>query len=809
MAEPQAATRRRTPRWLRYLIDLLILVLAIFVVASGVLYWYLRRTQPRLDGQLQLAGLHGPVSIVRDELDVPHIHAGDLHDLYLAEGYAMAQDRLWQMDLMRRMAEGRLAEIFGPPAVAMDESTRILGLNRAAEREAAHLLPAERNVLEAFSTGVNLYILEKGASLPVDFRLLRYRPELWKPADTLAIAAQMDRTLTTSYTVEMEYAKFLRRLGPQLADELFPNRSPWDVVPGQRAPAAAPQAPVEARQRQEDAAAVAQAGPLDGVPVAPFSRPSPGSNNWAVAGTHSNTGRPILANDPHLDYQTPVLWWTADLSAPGLHVAGVALTGAPAIIIGHNEHIAWGVTNVGADVQDLVRVEQRGEQVLTPSGWQPLREVREIIKVRNQREKIITVPVTPMGPVVAKDADGPLALRWFIDEPGALQVAHVFVAIDQAANWTQFEQALAQYPGPAQNFVYADVDGHIGYQCAGWIPERKPGSRFLPVRGDEPTAVGSGNIPFPQLPHVFDPPGGILVTANGRITPDNYPFILSYEWDAPNRTRRIHALLSSRSRWSPEQMSAIQMDISSEQDDDFAQALLDAARHEAAQGRPAPPELRHALDLMGQFSGRMRREDITPALIVETRAELLQRVLTARIGRDLTSQYQWREAPVVEQALLAQRPAAWLPPAWRQRGWDALLMDCLRTVVRREQAHGGPRRWGKHEVLYVHHPVYTHIPLLRSFADLGPVEMSGSPLTVKQTTPRLGPSMRFVADLSDWDHSTLTLFSGESGQLFNAHYRDQFRAWLRGESLPLWFSQTEVRAHADHDLELTPLRKWQ
>lgn len=808
MAEPRAATpRRRSPRWLRYLIDLLIFGLAIFVVASGVLYWYIRRTQPRLDGHLQLAGLHGRVSIVRDELGVPHIHAGDLHDLYLAEGYAMAQDRLWQMDLMRRLAKGRLAEIFGPPAVAMDESTRILGLNRAAEREAAHLIPAEREVLEAFSTGVNLYILEKGTSLPIDFRLLHYRPELWKPADTLAIAAQMDRTLTTSYKTEMEYAAFLRRLGPALADELFPNRSPWDVVPGQSAPKAAPQAPVEAWQGAADRAAGVQAAA--GFSVAPFSRPSPGSNNWVVSAAHSQTGRPILANDPHLDYQTPVIWWTADLSAPGMHVAGVALVGAPTIIIGHNEHIAWGVTNVGADVQDLVRVERRGGQVLTAEGWRPLRQVKEVIKVRNQKEKTVTVQVTPMGPIVASDSEGPLALRWFIEEPGALQVTHVFMEMNQAANWVQFERALADYPGPAQNFVYADVDGHIGYQCAGWIPMRKPGSRFLPVRGDQPSAVGSGNIPFAQLPHVFDPPGGILVTANGRIAPDDYPYILSYEWDAPNRTRRIHQILSSRPRWSPGEMSAIQMDITSEQDFNFAQALRDAASHEAASGHPIPSELRHVLDLLSQFSGRMRREDTAPTLVVETREEFLRRVLTARIGRDLAGQYQWREAPVVEQALLAERPQDWLPPAWRQRGWDAFLLDCLRSVARREQAHGGLQPWGKHEVLYVRHPVFSHIPLLRSFADLGPIEMSGSPLTVKQTTPRLGPSMRFVADLSNWDQSTLTLLSGESGQLFNAHYRDQFRAWLRGEELPLWFSPTAVKAHAKHDLELTPLRKGQ
>lgn len=808
MAEPQATTHRRTPRWLRYLVDVLILLLAIFVVASGALYWYLRRTQPRLDGTLQLAGLHSNVSIVRDGMDVPHIHAGDRHDLYVAEGYAMAQDRLWQMDLMRRLAEGRLAEIFGQPAVATDESTRILGLNRAAQRDASHLQPDEREVLEAFSTGVNLYILEKGTSLPIEFRLLHYRPELWKPVDTLAIAAQMDRTLTTSYKTEMEYAEFLRRLGPQMADELFPNHSPWDVVPGQRVPAAAPQAPVEARQGSE-AALVARAVSDRGFSVAPFSQPSPGSNNWVLSGGHSMTGRPILANDPHLDYQIPVLWWTADLSAPGMHVAGVALTGAPAIIIGHNEHIAWGVTNTGADVQDLVRVQMRGQEVLTPRGWQPLQQVRETIKIRNQSEKTITVQVTLMGPVVAKDEESPLALRWLIDEPGALQVAHVFVAIDRAANWTQFEQALAQYPGPAQNFVYADVDGHIGFQCAGWIPVRKPGSRFLPVPAGQPTAVENGNIPFSQLPHAFDPPGGILITANGRITPDDYPYIIGYDWDAPNRTRRIHQLLSSRPHWNPEDMRAIQMDITSEQDYDFARALRDAASHEAAQGRVPPPELRHALDLLNQFSGRMRRNDVAPTLVVETREELLRRVLTARMGGDLAEQYVWREAPVVEQAILAERPRDWLPPEWRSRGWDALLVDCLRAVVRQEQKHDGPQRWGTHEVLDVHHPVFTHIPLLRSFADLGPVEMSGSPLTVKQTTPRLGPSMRFVADLSDWDQSTLTLLSGESGQIFNVHYRDQFRPWLRGEGLPLWFSQAAVRAHAKHDLELTPLRKVQ
>lgn len=806
---------RPSPFWLRLLIDVLIVVLAAFVLLSGLLYWYIRRSQPPLDGVMHLAGLRQPVHLLRDEFGVAHIQAANLHDLYLAEGFAMAQDRLWQMDLMRRMAEGRLAEVFGQQAVAADEKARLLGLNRAAEANAEDLLPQERTLLDAFSTGVNLYLVQQGKNLPLEFRLLHYRPTLWRPVDTLAIAAQMYRTLTSNYRTELEYQAFFQRLGPRLTDELFPSHSPWDVIPGQLPRRQTPQLPVEASLPAPASALAGRPGqPVAGMPprrfrVAPFAPPSPGSNDWVVAASRSATGRPILANDPHLDYQVPGLWWAVDLSMPGLHAAGVTLAGAPGVVIGHNQHIAWGVTNLGADVQDLYRVQIRNDdEVLTPNGWRLFTTVHERIHVRNAPDTVLNVQVTPFGPIVAHDATGPLALRWVIGEPQALQLDHVFLAIDRAANWQQFEQALAMYPGPAQNFVYADVDGHIGYQCAGWIPKRSPGSRFLPASGADPSAQWSGFIPFQQLPRSFDPPTGLLATANGRITPDGYPWVISYDWDAPNRTRRIYTLLSSRRRWTPTQMNAIQMDVISIQDRDFAQALVAAVGSQQARGKTVPPTVSHALDQLRTFEGRMDRNEVAPTLVVATRAEFLRRILTARVGARLAKQYRWREAPVLEQALLNQRPDDWLPPAWRGQGWDAFLLDCLRAVVEDGAAQNGSlrgsRRWGRQEILDVRHPVFSHLPFVRSYADLGPLEMNGSPLTVKQTTPTLGPSMRFVADLSDWDHSTLTLFAGESGMLFNAHYRDQFPDYLSGHGLPLWFSPDAVRQHTKHELRLDP-----
>lgn len=804
-------------RYLRIGLDVVIGLLLVLLLLAAAAWAWVRFAQPGFDGSLHLAGLQAPVSVVRDEWGVPHITARSVHDLYLAQGFAMAQDRLWQMDLMRRLGEGRLAEVFGPVALSADESNRRLGLGRTAAAEAARLSPDEQALLGAFAQGVNDEIAARGWRLPVEFLLLRYRPQPWQARDTLALAAYMYQQLASGYEDKLERETFLARLGPALGAQLFPQTSPWDIVPGSPPPKFPPAfrgfpaaRPVGGRGRQANLPVFA--APFGPVPV------RGGSNDWVLAGARSFSGLPILANDPHLPFQIPGLWWTVQLtlSGPGgFSAAGAAIVGVPGVIIGHNQDIAWGVTNTRADVQDLYRetLDGRGN-VLTPAGWRPLQHWRETIAVKGAAPVTLDVQVTPHGPIVSHDAGGSLALRWSLYAPGALQSAHVFLALDRARGYADFLQAVRQFPGPAQNFVYAGRDGHIAYQCAGWVPLRRGYDGSVPVEGASGRFEWQGWIPFEALPHALDPPAGVLATANGRVTPDRDPYPVSTDWDSPNRTREIYAALSALPRWNASAMSRIQTSVYSEQDRDFAAAVVAAAAAAEARGAALDASTRQALAALRGFRGFMGHTSSGPTLAYFTRQEFLRRVLAARVGDALARQYHWDEAPVFVQWLLAAQPSAWLPAAYappRGGGWNALLLDSLRSVVARVTLAPSALHWGHFERLALLHPVLSHLPLLDRYADLGPVEINGSRLTIKQAQSvwlgaanDLGPSMRLVADPADWDRSTLNLVAGESGNVFSRHYHDQWDDYLAGRPVPLWFSPPAVAAHRRHSQALLP-----
>ncbi|MGH9467299.1 MAG: penicillin acylase family protein [Terriglobales bacterium] len=807
MASATAVAHSQPPRrgW-RIVAEVVGALVLLCVAVLGFLYFYVRGDRPQLDGQLQLAGLDAPASIVRDKLGVAHIHAQNIHDLYLAQGFAMAQDRLWQMDLMRRLGEGRLAEVFGPAALPLDKENRELGLGRMAHREAQHLEPEEAALLTAFARGVNDYISRRQNHLPLAFQLAHYRPGPWRPEDSLALAAYMYNTLASDYKDKLLRETFTAKLGPALAGQAFPDRSPWDVPPGAPLPHG-PVLPLPAGQQSIKATQLRL--PVFAAPPQHIL-PRGGSNNWVLAGSRTASGLPLLANDPHLEFQMPGLWWAVELRSPQLHVAGVAIAGVPGVIIGHNDRIAWGVTNADADVQDLYRETLDGKgDVLTAEGWVPLRHWHETIAVKDHAPVSLDIPVTPHGPLLARDSGGRLALAWSLYASGALQAVHVFLAIGEAQNWQEFETALKQFAGPAQNFVYADTSGHIGYQLAGWVPRRQGFDGSVPVPGNNLAYAWHGWIPFSDLPRAFDPASGILATANSRVTPDGDPNLISTDWGAPNRTRRIYDLLQAHGKWRAGQMGEVQTDVLSEQARDFAASLVAAGSAAQVEGKKLPPEVQRALNLLRGFRGVMDHESAAPTLVYWTRKELVFEVLAAKTGPALAQRYQWGQAPVFARWLVRQQPPQWLPRG--NADWNALLLHCLAQVVQRISLAPEAAHWGRFETLSVLHPVFSHLPLLDHRADLGPVEINGSPLTVKQARAtslgdktQLGPSMRFVADPADWDRSTLTLVAGESGQLFSPHYRDQFAAYLSGQGLPLWFSSDAVAAHTAHTLQLTP-----
>ena len=551
---------------------LLLLVIALTATTITYFYFVVRFALPQLDGSLRVEGLTARVTVTRDTHGVPAIEAQTLEDLFFAQGYVTAQDRLWQMDAMRRFAGGELSQVLGEGLIQHDREQRILGL-RATAKQAVERLPArDRSYFEAYAGGVNAYIQERRDRLPIEFRILKYAPSRWRPEDSIVIANQMVKDLNHGQFKDvLAREKILARLGPELSADLYVNRSWHDRPPTvMRESLEQQNNSVDSDQEDngdddagDDNAVTRSARPSTGTPVLPDPAPTNGSNNWVVSGAHTVTGKPLLSNDMHLGHQMPNLWYEAHLRAGSLDVAGVTLPGMPYVIVGHNQRIAWGFTNVGPDVQDLY-VEKldpdNPQRYMTPSGWHDVEVRHEQIKLRKNFTETSTdtvnldVRVTRHGPIVFQKGGKPYALRWTALDPKLNDAAGLY-SLNRAVNWKEFTEAVRRYTGATQNMVYLDVDGHIGYYAAGVIPVRKSGDGSLPYDGSTDAGEWSGFIPFEELPHLFDPPSGIIVTANQRIVGTDYPYFLTHSWAQPYRARRILDLLQKKEKMTAENLA--------------------------------------------------------------------------------------------------------------------------------------------------------------------------------------------------------------------------------------------------------------
>ncbi len=800
-----------------------LLLMAGLALAAGAavwVYWRARACLPQLDGTLAVNGLSARVEILRDARGVPHLRAKSLDDLMFAQGYVTAQDRLWQMDLSRRLARGELSEIFGERTLQLDTENRTLGLGLVAERALGEADAQTRAAFGAYARGVNAFISTHLHRLPIEFAMLRYKPRPWRESDSFAVALNMMKTLSTTWPDELMRERVRASVSLQLYEDLFPTRSALDH-PVAEAPFAPPAAvltaPVHARTASPSALIPSDLPPLppplqleDLDPVLSALLPSGagpesglGSNNWVVGGARTQSGRPLLANDPHLGHSVPSVWYMIHLKAPGLNATGVSLPGLPAVILGHNGRIAWGATNTGPDVQDLY-VESFNfrdpKKYLNQGEWADAEIREETIKVRGARDHQFAVKVTRHGPVVSHQGNRDLALSWTALKPGATRF--VFLKIDQALNWDEFTGALREFSGSMQNFVYADVDGNIGYYAAGWVPIRRQGDGSLPAQGGDEADDWSGYIPFESLPQAFNPPAGILATANGRIAPDAYPYFLTSKWDAPYRTARIFQLLESGDRFSVADMLRIQSDIHSLEDEWLARQLVSA-------GTKHPPEdsdARAALQALEKWDGEARQDSAATLVCEVTRRALRERILKPKLGNDLSG-YRWPMSTVFLQNVVENRWARWLPPG--DADFESTLIRSLEEALRQipQMAGGSDRgawRWGETIPLTFHHPLSGALPYLNRLLDVGPYPQSGTATTVKATTTGHGPSMRIVVDLSNLDNSVQNITLGESGQVFSPYYSDQFDAWYHGRSFPMPFSDAAVDGGAAHRLVLEP-----
>jgi penicillin amidase len=812
---------RRSPA-LRVFLWLVLIIALLVALAVGWAYLIVHSALPQLDGSLPVQGLLARVTVTRDMHGVPAIEAASLEDLFFAQGYVTAQDRLWQMDVMRRFTSGELSEILGEDTLKIDREQRILGLRTAAKKSLGMASPRDRSYFDAYARGVNTFIEAQGKNLPIEFRILKYRPKPWQAEDSIVIANQMVKDLNF-YTLgdTLAHEKILAKLGPELTADLYVNRSWHDRPPTvmrENLNDNDPQNQGDSDDDDDDD----DSGPDNAVTQRHgageiWAQHAPeavnGSNDWVVSGVHTVSGKPLLSNDMHLGHQMPNLWYEAHLKSGILDVAGVTLPGMPYVIVGHNQRIAWGFTNVGPTVADAF-IENFNAQgaYQTPRGWQQPEHRTEVIHVKGKPDITVDVKITRHGPIITELISGEtrqVALRWTLYD--GLHMP--FFDVDTAQSWEDFRKAFSLLDAPGQNVVYADVDGNIGYQTTGHIPVRAAGDGSLPVSGADDAHEWTGFIPFDKLPNIYNPSSGVIATANGRITPDDYSYSISAEWEAPWRTARIYHVLESGRKFAAADMLALENDVQSEND------LFAAERFVYAVDHAAKPSVRakQAADLMRNWDGRMIASSTAATIAVRSAQELTRMLLEPRLGpapADPAQQeaslnwksYHWEMRTVWLQNVMLRQPKRWLPEKFPN--YDELLTAALEAAVNSPEA---PKdlaswRWGSVNAIDIEHPVLGKIPLLRRWTAPGVKEQSGSGYTVKAVTRHHGPSERFTANLADLDQSTLNTVTGQGGNFLSPYYMDQWKAWYEGSTFTLPFSAQAVEANRAHQLVLEPAR---
>ncbi len=790
----------------------------------------LRRQLPRVAGRQPLPGLSAQAEVRRDRWGIPHIYAASNTDLFAALGYTHAQDRLWQMELNRRTGHGQLAEIFGPVALSSDRFVRTLGFGRIARREVDLLDDELHAIISAYVRGVNACLEASRGRLPLEFRILGFQPRPWEPADLLVWPKIMALTLSGNWTSELFNSKIIAAVGAERAAAIAPR------YPGAAVVSVAPEVELPPHLGEGALRLAAEAAPFTGESGAPQ-----GSNGWAVAGTRTSSGRPLLAEDPHLGLTMPGLWYLVHLEGGDFKTAGVSLPGTCGVIIGHNERIAWGQTNTMTDNQDLYIerfhpedpdcYEWRGE-------WREVTTLREEIVVKGQKEVVLVdVRLTHHGPIIDEIA-GPegspfrrsapatphqaLALRWTALDPSPA-LSRAVLRINRARDWGEFRAALEDWDVPPQNFVYADVDGHIGYVVGGKLPVRARGDGQTPVPGWDGEHEWQGFIPSDALPASFDPPGGIVVTANNRIVGTNHPYhdAIQGEWANPYRAERILALLQANEHHDTRSFARIQNDLHSLPGLQLARLV--------ARLEPTEPLEQAARDQLAAWDGELTAASVAGAIYDAVRYHLLREVY-AKLGELIGAQgglgafgalpsnvYLERALPVVlaraEAATDLAQPDPWLGG---ERTWGAVLAAALRHAVAELRARLGPdpARWsyGRVHSLTLRHPLGS-VPALAPIFNRGPWPTGGDVDTVNQNyVPRQtaagpvynAPSYRQILDPGDWDAARVIIPAGQSGHPVSRYYSDMAATWRAGGYCPLLWSREAVERNTSTVLTLEP-----
>ncbi len=813
-----------------------ILILLVSVAGFAGFRFVFGQGLPAYSTNLTMDGVRDEVKIVRDNFGIPHIYAKNMNDVFFAQGYAQAQDRLWEMDLSRRAVSGHLSEILGESLLKADKFFLTLGLHEAARESYRGYSGEIKSCLESYSAGINQYIREAGNKLPPEFKLLGYKPREWTPLDSVSIGKYMAYTLGGNMTTELLLVNAAGRVGADKLKELFPGypaggttimKLPWQGastsngnnsgsnasrnISGDRGnlPPGILLAAVDAR-RLDPVLSSILALPGDGV----------GSNNWVVGGKMTRSGKPILANDMHLEIKNPSIWYQNHLVVEGrMNVTGVIFPGAPGVVSGHNDRVAWGVTNVNPDVQDLYmerRNPQNPYQFEHNGRWEDARVVKYRIPVKGSNPVPFEVVYTRHGPIInsvypeanaaraseaAKGLD--LALKWTAHLPTS-ELEAVF-GFDTARNWAEFKAALEKFKAPAQNFVYADVDGNIAYRANGLIPIRKKGNGLMPVPGWTDEYEWAGFIPWDKLPQTINPPEDFIVTANNKVIDDSYPYFITYQWAPPYRALSIRQELMGKTGLTLDEALRPQTDWK-----DLQARLLYPSLEGALKNADLDETGQKAREILLQWAAKNPKDDpdeAGPAIFHTLYLEMISATYKDELGDDLFRFFEDHAASVInnnfDQAL-AKKESLWFDDIRTpgKESADAIIaMSFENTVSRLKKELGGDPaawKWGKLHTITIDHPMGAKAVLRPIFND-GPYPYGGSGVTSGAATFEYGHPFevtaagpwRYGVDLAGMKGKDV-LAGGASGQPLSGHYKDQTPLWLKGRYKELLFDGATI-----------------
>ncbi|MHA2254063.1 MAG: penicillin acylase family protein [Candidatus Kariarchaeaceae archaeon] len=770
-----------------------------------------KRRLPRIEGELNLPGLHSSVEITRDQWGVPHINASNEHDLYFAQGFIHAQDRLWQMEMARRTTSGTLSELFGKIALDTDRIARTFGFYRLGKSDWETLEKDSRDVVEAYSKGVNAHINSLETKLPVEFSLIKHKPKLWKPEDTMGIMRYMVWSMSHGWYAEIIRAKLIEAVGEEHASKLeieYPNENPYTLPKN-----------IDFNKIDKDGNLIKLKGP--------FFNQNGGSNAWVISGKKSTTGNPILCNDMHLTLSLPSIWYQNHLKnrSERKSITGVSICGLPMVMVGHNDKITWGMTFAYTDAEDIF-VEQFNKdnptQYRFKGEWKEAEIIREEIEVKDDLNHLEKVYITHHGPVISDVLEGQTE-RLSISSMGLKPVNSLkgWHLLNKANTWNDFVTAMKHIDAPQLNVVYADVDGNIGHWVTGKVPIRKKGSGMAPVIGWSGEYEWTGEIPFEEMPHSLNPERGFIVTCNNKIVNDEYPHYLGSIWMNGYRAKVIEDYFDSLDKISIDDCKKMQLDFTCLPGMEFIKHFEDIKIQDPN------PKVKEALEIMKSWDGQLTTDTVGGCLYEITRYLAVKHLLAPNLGEELTNTFMgqgfhpiilashefYGHDTVVLLRLLDEPDNWWVQHAG---GKEKLLLHSFNRAFEYLMDNVGSNinnwTWGSVHYIDFPHSMSIKSPMDKVF-NRGPFPAGGDTDTPCQMAiipedPFMvkywAPSVRFINDMGDFARSITIYAPGQSGQLGSRHYDDLINDWMSGEYFPQLWTKGQIEQHSEGTLTLKP-----